>query len=254
MIPETHDIQIIERESVAIRSRRDRILALTATDEDSYVELAEALKEGKRYVRWVDETFDPDAAYKAWKVAVEQKKMFRAPGEEIINHANAEVKAWNAEQERLRREAQAAADRERQRLEEAARLAAEAETARLRKEAEDAIIEAAATAEANGDLATAERILAEPVIVPTPSPVVTFTPPVQMPAPTRVKGLSFHRVWECDLISLDDVIREVAAGRAPKRLLKLDESAARDYAKDTEGAPVRGLRFRSSSETTVRLG
>ena len=254
---ETQDLQIIERESVAIQSRRDRILALKATDEDSFVELAEALKEGKRYVRSVKEFMAPVkvATDRAHKAAVEQEKILLKPGEEIVNHAGSEVTAYQTKQERLRLEALATAERERQQREDEALLAATAETARLVREAEDAIVDAAATAEANGDLATAQRILAEQVIVPTPTPVVRFTPPVQMPEPTRVDGLSFRGTWDYELVSLTDVIREVSAGRAPMSLLKLDEVATRAYARSTRGTvKVNGLRFVQKTTAATRLG
>lgn len=258
MTPETQDLQIIEREFSVLQSRRERILALRVTDDASLVVMAEALREGKRYIRDMQEFWRPlkADADRSHKTIVAREKMMLAPGEEIVTHAGSEVASYQAEQERLRREAEAVAERERLRLEEEAREAMDAEARRLRREAEDAIVDAAATAEANGDLATAERILAQPVIVPTPTPVVTFTPPVRMPVPTKVEGLgSRDGGFDVRLVSLDDVICEAAAGRAPKNLLMLNEVAARAYAKSTGGmVKVRGLEFIPKRITTMRLG
>lgn len=236
---------------------RSGTLKLVIPDGAAFERIAEDRKVCKAFQKQGHALLDPfvASAHKAWKDQVALRDATLAPFDEFEGLAKDGIEEFQAEMERQRLAAEAAQRRERERLEAEALAAAEAEQARLQREAEDAAIEAAATAEQNGDVQTAERILAAPIIAPTVAPMPVFTPPAMtMPAAPQVAGLSFRDKWDAELESLADVVREVAAGRAPLTLLKLDESATRKYAESTRGTvKVRGLRFVNRKVSAQRI-
>jgi len=233
------------------------VQALQVVDDDTFIQAGEQVKLIKAYTRRVGEILDPivEAAHRAHKVAVDQRKALLRPAEEAETILKDRMGTYQAEQERIRREREAAAERERVRLEAEARRQAEAEEARLRKEAEDRMLEAAAQAEADGDGETAERILAQPLVVDIPVPQPVFMPPVAttMPPPAKVSGVSFRETWTAEVTDFRALVKAVAEGRAPLSLVQADESALGQYARSTRGTQkVPGVRFFPKTTTAVR--
>ena len=117
------------------------------------------------------------------------------------------------------------------------------------------MLEAAAQAEADGDGETAERILAQPLVVDIPVPQPVFMPPVAttMPPPAKVSGVSFRETWTAEVTDFRALVKAVAEGRAPLSLVQADESALGQYARSTRGTQkVPGVRFFPKTTTAVR--
>jgi hypothetical protein len=131
----------------------------------------------------IDATFDPiiKKAHEAHKEAVAQKKKVDAPLVEAEGIIKPRIAAWNAEQERLRREEEA-------RLREIAR-----------KEEEERQLLAAIDAEQSGDMEESAAIMAEPVYV---APVVI---PKTVP---KVAGIAMKQVWKFRIVNASIVPRE----------------------------------------------
>jgi hypothetical protein len=235
----------LEREGGAIVAR---IRALEVTDDASYLEAVEAAKYCRRGLMAVAEVMDPicDAAHKTWRVATERRKALQAPFEQGKKLADDKAGVYHEAQERARKEAEEAARREQERREAEARAQLEAEQARLQRQAEDRALEAAAAAEAQGDRAMAERILAAPVEVPVATPAPVFTPPVvAAPAAPRTDGYGFRTAHKAELVSMADLVRAAAGGNtAALSLLSFNQSAADGIARSTRGTlTIPGVRF-----------
>lgn len=155
--------------------------ALQIVDQSSYMQAAEMLKGIKALRKEINATFDPiiGKAFEAHKMAVAQKKNAETPLVEAENILKRSVVSFEAEQERIRREAERrareeAARMERERQEQIRRAEEEA-----RQRAEEEKLAAAVEAEAEGAPAEdVEAILDAPVHV---APVVVFTPPIVTP-------------------------------------------------------------------------
>lgn len=132
---------------------------------------------------------DPvDAAFKAHRALTERRREALARYEEPQRIVDNKLKAWNQEQQRLRREAEEAAEREQQRLMEEDRL-------RRALEAEQA-----------GDKGLADRIVEGRA--PTPVPHV----PVAAPTPQKIAGVSISKKYRVEVTDVGALIR-AAAGR-----------------------------------------
>lgn len=172
--------------------------ALAVVDDATYVEAGERRKTVKLYLARVADLFDPidKAQIEARRVTIAQRKgveQYALEADEVYKRGRL---AYEEAQESRRLEAERLARIERERLEAEARAAAEVEAARLRKAEEDRQLAAAAEAEARGDRAAAERIIAQPIVVPAPTPVVVFSPPpVEVAAPPKVEGISARVKW-----------------------------------------------------------
>lgn len=186
-------------------------LALQVTDAPTYERAAEMVKTAATFIKRVHEFCDPtcQATDQAHTVAVAQRKSLLEPAEGIKRVLGVRMGAWDEEQARLRREAEAAMARERERLEREAREAAAAEQRRLQAEAETRRLEEAAALEARGDTKAAERLIEQPVAVPivTPAPVFMPTPPAVAAAP-KVAGISYGEVWDFEVTDEALVPRE----------------------------------------------
>lgn len=247
-------VTALERESASLLAT---VQALVVNDAKSHGLCADYALRGRRMVKAAKELLDPivDAAHKAHKTAVDQRKKLVEPGERIAALADEKALAYEQAQERLRKEAEEAARREQERLEREAREATEREAERLRKLAEDEALAAAAEAEARGDAETAQRILETPVeIVPPTLPVVTFTPPVPVPTVPQAAGYHTRTTWVANLRSLDDVIRAAASGNTLARsFLAWNQTAADGVARSTKGTvKVPGVEFEEQKSKAGR--
>ena len=161
----------------------DQARAVEIRSNEDYVKAGEILLVIKDLRKQIDETFDPiiKKAHEAHKEAVAQKKKVDAPLVEAEGIIKPRIAAWNAEQERIRRE-------------EEARLREQA-----RKEEEERRLQEAILAEQNGQTEAAEEIMAAPV---QPPPVVV---PKTVP---KVSGVSMVKQWKFRVVNPALIPRE----------------------------------------------
>lgn len=196
------------------------------------------------------------SAHDAWKGIVAKIEQHKRPYREAEVWCGKLLAAWDGEQTRIRREAEAVQARERERLEAEERARVVAETARLRREEEDRRLEAALAAEARGDTATAQRIVTAPIVVEPVAPRPVFVPPVQVPEVTRPEGTSYQTRWTAELVSLTDLLGAANAGLIPmavlQQVLMFNGPGANALARSTRGnVAVPGVKF-VATRTTVQ--
>lgn len=164
------------------------------TDPDSFERANGTLRTIKEFLRRVAELFDPiDAAQiAARKTTIAQRKLLEDKPKALELAQKGELVAYEQRQAAIRREAEAAAERERLRIEEDARL------------------KAALEAESRGESKVAEAILEAPH---PPTPV--FAPPAIGPTAPKAEGLSFRSNFRAEVTDLALLVKAVAAGEAP---------------------------------------
>lgn len=142
--------------------------------------------------------FEPmkSAAHAAWKSIVAREKEILMPLEEVEARLKRGISTYAAEQDRIRRASEAAAQQALRAAEEAARIERDAQ--------------AMAKLEA-GDEAAATAILEAPVVLP-PS-----APPVMTPRPAAV-GIAVRKSW---------TFRIVDEAKIPRQFLVVDEAKIR---------------------------
>jgi hypothetical protein len=202
------EMHLSEQGSALVREAQ----GLQIVDDASFQRGAELFRTAKAFIARVDEVMDPirESAHKTWKTAVDKQKQLKAPAEQVVaifGGADGRLSTYEQEVEQRRQDAEAIARAERVRLEAEALLAAQTEEARLRAEAETALLEAAAQAEAAGDLARAARIIETPVIAPRVTPTPVFTPPLAVARP-QAAGVSFRDEWDFEITNPALIPRE----------------------------------------------
>lgn len=167
----------------------DQARIIEVKSNEDYVKAGEILLVIKDLRKQIDETFDPiiKKAHEAHKEAVAQKKKVDAPLVEAENIIKPRIAAWNAEQERIRREEEA-------RLREIAR-----------KEEEERRIQEAILAEQSGQQEEAEAIISAPV--QSPAVVIPKTVP-------KVAGITMQKQWK---------FRVTDPAKVPRQYLMVDE-------------------------------
>lgn len=197
-----------ESEELAL-SIRSKIDSLDVVDKASY-ELAnsynkQAYDGRKAFHMW----FDPidDASKKQRQATIAQGKKIDEPFDYIIKVTGNKVAAW------MRAE-QAKAAEERRKAEESAR-----------REAEEEQIRAAEALQAEGLTAAAEAAIEAPVVI---SKVVVAEP-------KKADGVSYRNVWCAEVVSLDDLIKAVAEGLAPKNAIQANEAYLGSWARMSKG-------------------
>jgi hypothetical protein len=187
----------------------ERAKALTVTDSTSYEAGAALLKGIKALRNRIAETFDSHIkrAHEAHKALVKEKADAEAPltlAEGTIKKA---LVAYTEAEERKRRE-------EERRLAEEARKAEEA-----RRLEEAAALETMALDTSDAEmLATAQDIVAAPVV----APVIVL--PTERP---KVAGISYREVWK---------FRVVNDALVPREFLAVDEQKIGGYVRAMKGA------------------
>lgn len=111
---------------------------------------------------------------------------------------------------------------ERKRREEERRLQEEA-----RKRAEEEAIQAALEAEAAGETEEAAKIIEEPVFVP-PVKVNSFVP--------KSKESHIRETWSAEVVSMEELIKAIAHGIAPKQAVTADMTFLNGQARSYKGA------------------
>ena len=158
--------------------------------------------------------FDPicDAAFKAHKEAVTQRKKYLDPIENGRSILKPKMFVFQKEQERIRYEAQKKAEEE------------------TRKQAEELALQAAVEAEAAGNKELAEAIINEPV----------KAAPVSIPKVVPKSETRFRLQYYAEILDLRKLIAEIAAGRQPITLVEPNMSALNKIAvalKDSMNIP-----------------
>jgi len=186
---------------------------IAVTDSDSYVAVCERRKTAKGFIKAAHEKFDGDISVsdKHHKSLVAKLREIITPAEMWIKKADNMLNVYNAEQERIRQQAEIAAQQ-----------------AAHKAEGERKLAEAVAL-EAQGDKQGAEEVIAEPVYVPPV--VVAKTVP-------KVQGVSFTERW---------TYRIVDEKQIPRIYLKPDTVKLGHQATSMKGAAnVPGVEFYST--------
>lgn len=182
------------REVDALTRRVQDLEIRTPEDADQAAALRNQIVARRRRIS--DWFKDPKgAAHQLWRSLCDRESNSLGryvPLEEILN---TKLKAWNQEQERLRREAEQEAERKRELQMEEDRL------------------QRALEAEQAGDKGLAERIVDGRT--PTPVPHV----PVAAPPPRKVAGVSFAKKYRAEVVDAGALIRAAAARPEWQQLL-----------------------------------
>lgn len=179
-------MEIIDLKQEFERNIREYVASLPVkiTDNESYLLFAGELQEIKRRQKVIDDRLEPEkkkayVAYMAWNDLIKELK---APLLAREAFDKKEMAAWDAEQERIRRE-------EERRLQEEAR-----------KREEEARLQAAIEAEQQGEKEEAEAIINEPP---------AYVPPVVLPKSTpKVQGISYRDNWTFRITDPNKIPRE----------------------------------------------
>ncbi len=206
--------------------------SLKVVDAVSLTQAVDVLGHIAEYVRKVDAATEPiiSATHTAWKAALAQKAAFLGPAETERLRLRGEMAEYKTEQDRLRQIAEEASQRERERLEAAERARVEAETRRLEAAARAANEKAAKIAEKRGDQKFAQALRVAPINVdPVPMRAV-FVPPVDV-EPVEAEGLGFRKDWYANVLSLEQLVRGIAAGGASVACVEAAQSVLDKMAK-----------------------
>lgn len=197
-------------------------------DADSYQEGGIITRNLARFIKAWDAFMDPmvDAATATLKTIRSQRDKIRVPAVEAKKEIGGRMEAWDrAERERIRSEQ--------------ARLAAEAQ--------EEARLGALVAAETRGDEGAVATIAADDA-----SAAIVFAPPA--PEPPKVEGISYQVRWSAEVIDLAALVRAVAAGQAPLKVLKANEVVLNGMASALKEAFVLpGVRAVSKRSQSTRI-
>lgn len=173
----------------------ERAKNVTVTSPEECLFAEEMLAECRAMELEIHAAFDPivERAFAAHKSAVAQLKKYIEPIEAGRKAIKGKIAAYRNEAERARLQAQ---------------MQAQAEARRI---AEERALAEAIQAEADGDIATANAIMEEPVYVP---PVI-----VQRTAPPATRLSAERSTWRAEEVDLMELIRAVASGSQPASLL-----------------------------------
>lgn len=195
--------------SLTIREKAD---AIVVVDQESY-NLADAINQNAR---------DEKKAFHAWfdpidEASKKQRQAIIAQGKVIDEPLDYAVKVTGAKQAAWYRAEQARIAEEKRKAEEAAR-----------KAAEDAQIKAAEELQANGLEAAAEAALCAPVAVPK----------IVIDGPAKADNTSFRTTYSAEVVSLIDLVKAVAEGKAPITLLEPNQTSLNSWARMTKGTEI----------------
>ena len=207
--------------------------ALVVQEQSESTHAQGILQEIKRRAKIIAERMERPvrAAYEAWKAVKELENGLLKPlaeAESIIKRkviAFENVQAIKREEEQRRAQAKADEDARKDRE----RLLAQAQKA-----------------EEKGKTEKAEALRQQSEIVHA---VPVFTPP----APEKVQGTAFKKVWKGEVTDIKALCLSIAGGTAPLNLLTVNQSAINAFAKGVKNTmPVAGIRFFEETEIAVR--
>lgn len=197
-----------EAEALAV-SLRSEIDSLEVVDQKSY-DLANVYNkrayEGKKaFHAW----FDPidEASKKARQAVIAQGKKIDEPFDYIIKVTGSKAATWmRAEKARIEEE----------------KRKAEADA---RRKAEEEQLRAAEILEAEGLTAAAEAMLDS-------APVVEK---IVIDGPAKDNGVYYRDVWGAEVVSLSDLVKAVAEGKAPLLAIQANEAYLGQWARMSKG-------------------
>lgn len=225
----------IEKEALTLKQRAETMQIVTSEDYQSSAEMRKVLKDlDKNIVAF----FEPmkKSTHEAWKSVCNKENEARKPITEADAIVSKKRTVWYDEQERIRKEAEAKAQRE---AEEAA------------KKERDRLLSLAVKADEKGKdekaedlLEQAEQVYVEPVFV---APVVAKT--VKLDG-----GGSATRIKDVEVIVVNPLllIQEIAAGRVPITVIEVKPGVLKTWVKATDSKQVPGLAIRETSREAVR--
>lgn len=225
----------IKKEALTLKQRAETMQIVTLEDYQSSAEMRKILKDlDKNIVAF----FEPmkSAASAAHKAICAKENEARKPITEADAIVTKKRTVYYDEQERIRKEAEAKAQRE---AEEAA------------KKERDRLLALAVKAEEKGKdekadslLEQAEQVYVEPVFV---APIVAKTVKLDGGgSTTRIKDV------EVTVVNPLLLIQEIAAGRVPITVIEVKPGALKTWVKATDSKHVSGLTIRETSREAVR--
>lgn len=222
----TNEIEL----SAKARDLAESVKLVQITSPETYATAANGLQLIKGMTKEIQDFFAPlkSKAHASWKALTTAEAEKLAPLVEAERFAKGAMTTWQLEQE-------AKARVEQRRLEDEAR-----------KRAEEEKLLDAIDAEQAGEPEVAERILAEPVV----APVVRVAPPVP-----QVAGISMRETWSAEVVDLMALVRAVAEGKVPLRVLVVDSvflnGQARALRGDLNYPGIRAVSKRSVSSSSA---
>ena len=208
-----------QEQAVTLKAEID---AVQVIDQDSYNAANEIAAKAAKALKKIDETCDPviDAAHKAHKASLDQKKKLREPIEALKKAVECKMITWY-------RAEQARADEERRKREEEARIQAEEEALRN-----------AEALQREGMTAAADAVLEAPVVVPK----------VTVEEPAKAGGESYRATWSAEVVDLMALIKSVAEGRQPPAYLLPNMTALNGAARMFKGTvQIPGVKIQSET-------
>jgi hypothetical protein len=187
-------LQLVKTNEIEVKALSivDQAKAVKVVDIESYKYAGELWKSIGDMIKEVKATFDPicEAANKAHKAATAKRASFLDPLESVYRSVKRLMSDYDAEQERIRREAE-------EKLREQAR-----------KEEEERRLKEAIALEESGQKEVAEAVMETPVYV---APVV-----IPKAVPKMEGGPVFRTVWKFRIVNQNII---------PRQYLKVDEVA-----------------------------
>lgn len=180
-------------------SVRDEAKSIKIVDQETYDRAAAKFQGVAALEKEIIDHYKPmkTKAHEAHKAICEAEKSMLVPVQEAKRTLSQSIGAWDAEQERVRRE-------EQRRLEEEARKRAE----------EEALLNAVDAEQAGAD---EEEIAA---VLQSPAPIQKVEA-----APTYQKSIPTREVWSAEVVSLLALVKAAAANPAYLCYLQANESA-----------------------------
>jgi hypothetical protein len=204
-----------------------RAKSLKIRDQQSYEMAAAHLLAIATLRREIEAHHGPvkQAAHRTWQQAIAAEKRMLGPVSQAEHILKTSISEYDAEQRRLEKEKRTKAEAEAQRKAEE----------QLEREIEEAEAEGADEKEIGA-------LISSPLVVAPPRIEPTFQ---------QAKGVSVSANWRGEVVSLEALVKAVAAGNASINLVQANEPAINQLARPTRGTlPVPGVRFYSQS--TVR--
>lgn len=208
----------------------DQARALQVMDQESYDRAAQAVRGVAQLRKEIVAHHEPmkRAAHAAWQAVLEQERKLLDPVAEAERIFKQRLAAYDAEQRRIEAESRAQAQKKADAL------------AAVQREHE---IEAAELAGAD-----AQEIAA---ICNEPLPVVM--PDVSEPVFQKAAGISTAANWKGTCISLQQLVKAIAEGKANLNLVSDNPTAINQLARATRGTlQVPGIRFYNEPSVRVR--
>lgn len=179
-------LQLVETNEVETKAMSivDQAKAVKVVDIESYKYAGELWKSIGDMIKEVKATFDPicEAANKAHKAATAKRASFLDPLESVYRSVKRLMSDYDAEQERIRREAE-------EKLREQAR-----------KEEEERRLQEAIALEQSGQKEVAEAVMEAPVYV---APVV-----IPKVVPKMTGGPVFQKRWDFEITDINQIPRQ----------------------------------------------